>query len=251
MSNVARSVERTVFDDAFANDNNVMQKLYGRYEQASTFFMVFDRDKKKVAGVLRVISNSDNGIMTLNEAPQYIDKTQDEIAAAHELDEATQDAIWDVGTLAVLPEYRGKMSGLKVSTMLYRAYFLAGRALQVKKLTAIIDPRARRNAELLGIPLENLAGSEPFDYEGSKDSTAVIGHFPDFEASVNAQAAALREKAKIAIGDLLRFRIGKILFRKIAARTAGMLATGEGIDEDIYLPLSAPRRLPSSNSAVL
>lgn len=235
LANVARGIERKVFEESFANNDGVMQELYAPYEDASSFFMVFDREERKAISTLRVIGNSPAGHMTLNETLKYTGKDLDEIIERHQLDPATLDATWDVGTLAVLPEYRGKRSDLMASTLLYRAYFLAGRTHGIQKLVAIIDPRARKNAALLGIPLSNICDTESFDYEGSKGSAAVIGDFPDFEASVSRQAQVLQEKARVHIGDLLHGRVRRIIYRKIAARTAGRLASGEGLDSNILL----------------
>jgi hypothetical protein len=235
MANVARKVEREVFEEKFGNDSKRMAEIYGPYEEASTFLVVFDRQNERAIGTVRLVWDSPAGNMTLSEPWRY-GCTETEINQRYGLDDPDARArTFDIGTLAVLPEYRGKLSGLKASTLLYRTVFLEGSRRGMRMATAIIDPAARRNSDLLGIPFENICDSEPFDFEGSKGSMAIIGDFTNFEASVVGKANALRDRARTHIGDLLTLNIKRIVFWKLAARTAGELATGRDLDSHISL----------------
>ena len=240
MSNVARGVEREVFEDTFENDASVMEEIYGSYDQEgiSTFFVGFDRRKAKAISVVRAMGWSARaGIMTVNEAqkPDWINVSMADMEAAHGLDEETLRHTWDVGTLAVLREYRGKLSGLQASLLPYRGFYLASTERGIKKMTVIMDPRARRSLERLGIPLENICGSDPVDYHGSKNSTFVIGDIAESMPAIEAQARQLRKDARLTVNDVLHPNKDDILKRRLYARAAGGLASGRGLDSRISL----------------
>ena len=64
-ANIARQVERAVFEDSWGNDATLMKKEWGPYDEHSLFFMVVDTQEKVPAGVLRMIRNSPLGLKTL------------------------------------------------------------------------------------------------------------------------------------------------------------------------------------------
>lgn len=183
---IARTVERMVFEDTFGNDSAEMASLYGPYEAASRFFLTVDQQTGHPVGALRVITNSENGLMTLNTLPESIDPpSTEEIMAQHGIE--SLDDVWDVGTVAVLPEYRGKSGG--VSVQLYRALYVSMMNEGVEHMISVIDQKPYETmTKYLGIPFEPLAGVEPFDYAGSAMSVATYGHVPDFFPKMDHKA---------------------------------------------------------------
>lgn len=178
MQDVARTIERTVFEGSFGNDSAEMQKIYGPYENASTFFLSINKKTMQPVGVLRIIEHSSAGLMTFETLPT--DATQldaAELQAACGIE--SLDECWDVGTVAVPPEYRKQGAG--ISVQLYRAMYLAAMQKNIKHLVAIIDKAPLSTmTTFLGIPFERIPGTTPFEYEGSSESTAVHGYVPDF-----------------------------------------------------------------------
>jgi hypothetical protein len=187
LSNLGRHVEREVFQEAFGNDAAVMQALYGEYEDVSSFFVVMDQKSQAPVGALRVMRNSDAGLMTLEVAAERLGVSSDEFRAYHEVDDL--DACWDIGTLAVPREHR-EVGQHIVSNMLYRAMYVRALHEGIEHLTSIIDSGVRGVFDFLGIPFVPLAGTGPFEFEGSPDSLALYGKATDFAAGMERRFTA-------------------------------------------------------------
>jgi hypothetical protein len=237
LADVARTVERMVFEETFRMDAAVMTTEYRRYEDDSLFFVVLDRKTGMPAGAARVI---EGGGKTLDDAPECIDTDLSAIVALHDLHSGR---IWDFATLAVLPAYRGGRSGLAVSSLLYRTFLNAGRLAGVRHLVAMLDYRAHRNLKLIGVEFAPMAGSEPFDYLGSPSTEALIASFGDLIPAIGRQAGRLRTLGEPVRGRVPGRGLRKLLTRRIAARVAHQVATGDGLDESIALPALDRRQL--------
>jgi hypothetical protein len=232
LANVGRAVERRVFSETFGNDTGVMAAEYGPYEQQSVFFVVLDREAAEPAGVSRAIAGTGREMKTVVDAPAHIGVDAGAITAAHGMD---RGLVWDFATLAVLPEYRGRRSALEVSTLLYRTFMRAGRDAGVAHVVAMLDRGAYRNIELLGVPLQALAGSGTFSYLGSADNRAVYSEFAQILPSIAAQARRLRRPVGRFAGTIRRRGLRRLLVRQVAARVSERVATGRGLDERIVL----------------
>ncbi len=178
-SNIARHIERVVFEASFGNDTAQMTAEYGPYESASVFFVSIDRCTGMPSGALRIIGNSPRGFKSLNDArSEPFSIRPDDVAEQHAIHDP--DALWDVGTVAVLPEHRSGAGA--VSVQLYRAMYLSALQHGIDHLVSIIDDvPLRKLIEYLGIPFVPLAGSAPGPYLGSPMSQAVYCHVPDFQ----------------------------------------------------------------------
>ena len=109
-ADLGRTIELEVFGDVFGNDRAELEGEYGPYEEASRFFVVMDQRRRRAAGVLRVIENSPVGLKTLRDiAGGPLRIPQAEVLARHGIGDL--DRCWDVGTLAVRPEYRRSSRG--------------------------------------------------------------------------------------------------------------------------------------------
>lgn len=231
LAEVGRALERQIFDDAFGNDSATMAAEYGPYEKSSLFFVVVDRRRGVPAGVARMIEGDGSGVKTLDDAPEHIGVELATILTRHGM---TGGRVWDCATLAVLPEYRGGRSSLLVSSLLYRTFLLMGRRRGVRHAVGMLDRGAYRNIRLIGMPLEPLAGSQPFAYLGAAENRAVYADFPRMEPAIREQAERLRRSARLGAG--LRLGVRRLLTRRIAARVALRIGTGTDLDQHIVLP---------------
>jgi hypothetical protein len=243
LADVARTVERQVFEESFGNDATEMADEYERYEQDSLFFVVLDRQAGLPAGAARVI---DGGGKTLDDAPALIGVGRDTIVALHEL---RSGRIWDFATLAVPPAYRGR-SSLAVSTLLYRTFLNAGHRAGVRHLLAMLDHRAHRNLMLVGAPFVPIAGSEPFDYLGSPSTRALYVPFGDLVPSIRHQGGQLRRFGAPISGEIRARGLRRLVIRRVAARVSTRIASGKGVDEQIELPGLERRRADRRQAAL-
>ena len=261
LSEVARTVERQVFEETFGMDAATMSAEYARYEDDSMFFLVLDRKTGLPAGAARVI---DGGGKTLDDAPAHIGYDLDTITAVHHM---RAGRIWDFATLAVLPAYRGGRNGLSVSALLYRTFLNAGRLAGVHHVVAMLDSRAHRNLKLIGVEFAPMCGADPFEYLGSPATEALYVAFADLTPQIARQADRLRKLGvdRSAPGDTGPNSAGPnsagpnsagpssagqtgtglrgLVTRRIAARVADQVSSGNGLDEHIMLPALDRRRL--------
>lgn len=218
-SDVARSVECRVFQHFFGNTAAIMQEAYGPYEQSSHFFLIVDRSERRCAGTLRIIANSAQGLKTLNDiAAPPLCLSADVVRAHHRIDDL--DQCWDIGTLAVLKEYRGQQQDHAVGTMLYgvlhREALLAG----VHHAVTILDRHAYAQlTQMLAVPFEPIADSKPFDYLGSTDSRAAYLSFPKVVPTVEKHLGRLDEPVRAS----LRPYVGRVIY-------------AEGVPEIVSVP---------------
>lgn len=203
-ADVGRSIERTVFEQSFGNTSEDMQREYGPFEAASTFFLSVDRERKTPTGVLRVIKNSSAGLKSLNDAQQE-PFSLDSAQLSKEKGMAELDRVWDIGTIAVLPEFR-RNSG-PVSILLERAMYKSAVLHNVQSLVSIIDDKPltkmRSRWRGVGIPFRQLTKPQP--YLGSKKSHVVAGFIPEFYEKMSTHRESVRGRllARYALGDAL------------------------------------------------
>jgi hypothetical protein len=229
LADVARAVERQVFEESPGNDAATMTAAYGPYEKGSLFFLVLDRRTAMPVGAGRVI---EGGGRTLDDAPGRIGADLSAIVAAHDMYEGK---IWDFATVAVLPEYRGGKSGLLVSSLLYRTFLNAGRRAGIRHVVTMLDSRAVRSLTLLGAPFEPMAGSA--------STEALYVRFDVLEPSIAEQGERLRKIGSPFHGEIRARGLCRLLTRRIAARISHQVATGDGLDEHVALPALERRRL--------
>jgi hypothetical protein len=237
LADVARTVERVIFEEAFGNDVATMTAEYRAYEEESLFFLILDRRTGMPAGAARVI---DRGGKTLADAPGCIGVPLAAIVAAHDLRDGR---IWDFATVAVLPEYRGGRSGLAVSSLLYRTFLRAGWLNDVRHIVVMLDHRAHRNMKLLGVELVALAGSQPFEYLGSPSTEALYVPFADLQPSIARQAERLGRLHGEHAGNIPGRGLRRLIIRRIAAGVSRRVASGVGLDQHIALPAADRRRV--------
>jgi GNAT superfamily N-acetyltransferase len=215
LANVGRAVEDGTGDE------------FRPYEDRSSFVVVLDRERGTAAGAARVIEGPHT--RALHEVPPLIGRTEAQVRAAHGLDDG--GTIMEIASLAVRPRYRGKRSGVLVSTLIYRALIRLGRDRDVRHVVAVLDRDAYRSTVLLGFPVVPMAGSRPFRHRGCAEKHAVYGDFTRFEPAIAEQAARLRRSSRPGCPQLRRVDQRTFAQRRVGAGIARRLATGDGLDE--------------------
>ncbi|KAK6857066.1 hypothetical protein PG995_007253 [Apiospora arundinis] len=191
LSNLARHIEREVFEESFGNDDGQMHQIYGLYEDFSTFFLAMDQVTRRPVGALRGMRrHPDLGLLTLREAEKYHGATVAQFQKHHgletEADWAGKTADW--GTLAIPKQYRAA-DGHLLSAMLFRAGQVWACLVGLRHYVLIVDADLHRTFNMLGYPFAALAGTKPFSYEGSASSTMLYGKPAEFFAAIERKGA--------------------------------------------------------------
>jgi len=192
-SNLGRFVESTVFLEAFGNTPELMAEEYGPYEESSEFFVVVDHDSEMPIGVLRTIRNSEAGLKSLKDLEQTpLALDPDAVCEEFGID---PDKCIDVGTLAILPEFRARVGNILPSLLLYRTLYV--RCLSnpdYDHVVTIIDQAAEKNLHKLSFPFKPI-DERYFSYLDSPQSRALYGINKEFYPSVSRRQAELEEQA--------------------------------------------------------
>ncbi|HSH61858.1 MAG TPA: hypothetical protein VK988_19865 [Acidimicrobiales bacterium] len=170
---VGREVERIVFGQAFDNSPALLAAEYGRYDEASLFFCVLDHRRGLPAGMMRVIRPSPAGLKSVHDLERLWGHRAGEALPGTGAPLAL-DRLWDLATLAVMPEYRGRGTSGLVSLALYQAVCTSARQCGIEQFVAIIDMAVFRLLQWqLGRPFSRFSGVQPMGYLGSLASLPV------------------------------------------------------------------------------
>lgn len=165
--NCARRVECAVFTEFFGNTPDVMLEAYGPYEAASSFLVVVDRDKQRLAGALRIVPGGGKTLADVTLPPLCL--TVSDVVTRHSLQ---LECCWDIATLAVPKDYR--RSG--IAMMLYTRLYVEAMTAGIPHGLAILDDHAYQQLVSLGVSVEPICDSEPFEYMGSAKNRATVIH---------------------------------------------------------------------------
>lgn len=188
LSNLARHIEREVFEESFGNDDGQMRWIYGLYEDVSTFFLAMDQVTRRPVGALRAMhSRADRCLLTLREAEKYAGVTPAQFRRYHGLE---TEADW--GTLAIAKPNRAA-GGHLLTAMLSRAGQVWACLGGERHYVLLVDSELRRTFDMLGYPFAGLAGMAPFSYEGSASSALLYGRPAEFFAIIERKCAKTRD----------------------------------------------------------
>ncbi|MCW2689088.1 MAG: hypothetical protein JWR37_3978 [Mycobacterium sp.] len=179
-ANIARQVEREVFEDSWGNDSATMKKEYGPYDESSVFFLAIDTQDKVPAGVLRMIRNSPAGLKTIVDLDDSIKSPiapvaipAQDVMRYHGIDDL--DRCWDGATAAIPRRYRRKLTGVHVQIM--RVVSTAALRENIQHFVAVLDaPVFKAARDILGLPLVPLANTPPFTHMDAPNNQAVYAH---------------------------------------------------------------------------
>jgi hypothetical protein len=181
-ANIARQIEREVFEDSWGNDSAMMKREYGPYDDSSVFFMAVDTHERVPAGVLRMIRNSSVGLKTIVDLDDCIKSPiaptvirADDVMRHHGIEDL--DHCWDAATAAIPRKYRRRLAATHVQIM--RIVALAAMRENIEHFVAVLDePVVKTARDVLGLPLTPLAGTPPFTHMDAPNNQAIYAHIP-------------------------------------------------------------------------
>jgi hypothetical protein len=204
-ADIARQLEREVFQESWGNDAATMKNEYGPYDESSVFFLVIDTKARVPAGVLRMIRNSRAGLKTIVDLDDAVKSPiapvaipTDDVMRHHRIDDL--DRCWDGATAAVPRRYRRKLVGVHLQVM--RVVGAAAVRENIQHFVAVLDaPVFRAARDVLGLPLEPLAGTPPFTHMDAPDNQAVYAHVASLLGSTAAGNRKVGQKVRECFGD--------------------------------------------------
>jgi len=204
-ADIARQLEREVFQQSWGNDAATMKQEYGPYDESSVFFLAIDRQAQQPAGVLRMIRNSPVGLKTIVDLDCSIKSPIAPIAIPvgdvmryHGIDDL--DRCWDGATAAVPRRYRRKLSAIHLQIM----GVVAAAAIRddIQHFVAVLDAPVFRAAEqILGLPVVPLAGTPPFTHMDAPDNQAVYAHVATLLNAIMTGNRKLGQKVHACFGE--------------------------------------------------
>ncbi|HUC36762.1 MAG TPA: hypothetical protein VMR97_06530 [Acidimicrobiales bacterium] len=135
---LGRHVEQTVFLEAFGNTPEQLTDEYRRYESSSVFICVLDQMRGLPAGVMRVLLPSPAGFKSFNDIEPVWGEPAEAIVGRTGI-ALDEKRTWDIATLAVDADYRGKATMGLVSMGLYQTLTLTARNCGIDWFVAILD----------------------------------------------------------------------------------------------------------------
>ena len=182
---LARHIERVVFQEAFGNSPELLAREYGPYEDQSVFFLVIDHRRRLPAGMMRVVvppGPSAGCSKTLDDLERVWGEQAEDafVGSGARLDRA---AVWDIATLAVAAGYRGKAARGLVSLALVQALIVALGRFRIDMVVALLDVAVLRLLQWqIGHPFVAIGGVAPRPYLGSETSLPVWSDVPAWRA---------------------------------------------------------------------
>lgn len=193
-SDIPRSVETTVFANAFKLKKAEVVKDYGKYDPSSYFASVIDVSTPKPvsAGALRITEYDPqlgfkdvNDLISDPESP-WLDEIKDAYFEAGEVYdpviawqrmaaragvELNLEESLDIATHASAEEYRDKHGSMDgVSMLFFHACLRYTLATRKKNLLAIFDLKPLANLQQYGEPFDTYEGLSPHPYGGPGDT---------------------------------------------------------------------------------
>ena len=185
---LARDIEREVFDEFFSNSPKLLADEYGPYDESSTFLCVIDHAERRPAGMIRIIRPGAAGLKSVHDIERQWERPFADLMSSTDAD-LDLSRWWDLATLGVAGDYRGAATSGLVAMALYQALNMLADREGVEWAITILD--------VVVLDLINTAWMRPFQ--------PVPGTFParylDSPASQPAFCDAAAYKAKLALFD--------------------------------------------------
>jgi Acetyltransferase (GNAT) domain len=175
---LGRELERQVFLEYFGNSRELMAQEYDPYDPSSLFLCVIDHRRITPAGVMRMMVPSPAGQKTFVDVERVWHRSPadlfGETPAASEL-----HRVWDISTLAVAADYRGKGTEGLISLALYQGMFQTALPFDVGWFFMALDVVVLDLIETrMHGPFSYFPGLEPKSY---LDSPATLPVYLDIE----------------------------------------------------------------------
>ena len=178
-SELARHVERDVFYEFFNNTPELLDAEYGPYEASTLFVCALDHRRRLPAGAIRLVLPSPAGLKSLGDVEPVWGQRIDDVLVRTSL-RLDADRAWDVATLAVDSEYRGRATDGLVSLGLYQGVAQLALRCHVSWVVTILDLVVLNLLQrAMADPFQRFAGLEPMPY---LDSPASLPVYCDLDA---------------------------------------------------------------------
>jgi hypothetical protein len=132
-----------VFFETFGNTAELLAHEYAPYEEASVFICVIDHLRQLPVGVMRILLPSPAGFKSLNDIEPWWGEPAQVVIERTGL-AMDMDRTWDIATLAVIADYRGKATIGLVTLGLYQTLTMAACRSDIDWFVAILDMSAYR-----------------------------------------------------------------------------------------------------------
>jgi hypothetical protein len=177
---LGRTVEREVFMEFFGNTEELLAAEYEPYEIQTLFLIAVDHRRLVPVGVERFIMPSHAGLKTLHDIERVWGQSTDEVLSRAGI-VLSESRSWDVATIAIRPEYRGKASDGMLSASFLQGVIQLGHAFGVTHFFTTLDLVVYRMVqELCGKPLKHFPGVEPMRYLDSPASVPLYIDMADY-----------------------------------------------------------------------
>ena len=178
-SELARHVERDVFYEFFNNTPELLDAEYGPYEASTLFVCALDHRRRLPAGAIRLVLPSPAGLKSLGDVEPVWGQRIDDVLVRTSL-RLDADRAWDVATLAVDSEYRGRATDGLVRLGLYQGVAQLALRCHVSWVVTILDLVVLNLLQrAMADPFQRFAGLEPMPY---LDSPASLPVYCDLDA---------------------------------------------------------------------
>jgi hypothetical protein len=172
-SALGRYVEEQVFAEAFGNSADLLEHEYGAYEAATTFIVAIDHRRMVPAGAVRLVTPSAAGFKTLDDIVAVWGRPLEDVLL-HTALTLPPERVWDIATLAVAPDYRGKAASGLISLALYRALCRGTAECGIDWCITILDSAVLRLLQTtIGRPFTAFQQVAAMPYLGSASSQPV------------------------------------------------------------------------------
>jgi hypothetical protein len=144
------------------------------------FYCVIDHRRMAPAGAMRMIVPTPAGQKTLLDVERVWEQSGPQLFASIGAD-PDPARIWDVSTLAVAADYRGRNTEGLISLALYQALFQGALPFPVDYFVMVLDLVVLDLIQnRMGRPLSHFADVEPRNYLDSPESMPVYIDIPDY-----------------------------------------------------------------------
>ena len=198
-SELGRVLERDVLLEFFDNTEDVLDREYRPYDDASRFIVLVDHEQSTVAGAVRIIEGGTPcGLKSIRDAcrPDSWGLSPADFRSQDPLLDDRSSVTWDIATLGVRAAYRGEPHNSFYSASMLHATYWWSLLTGVEAWVAVIDEAVLALLHSVSVPLERVCGKPPLEYLGSSRSVLCYLRIDTFRR-------LLREKSESPVEALV------------------------------------------------
>ncbi len=183
---LGRSVEHSVFAEWFGNTPELLEAEYAMYDPSTYFICVLDHLRSLPAGAIRVTAPSERGLKTFADIEGVWKQRTADVLARTGVHWDMRE-VWDIVTMTVHADYRGKATDGMISLALYQAVVRSLHAGGARQFVAVLDLHVvKLMQDLTTQPFHEFVGVEPMNYLDSPLSAPFYCDFNEYEPRLEA-----------------------------------------------------------------